>query len=530
MRTKHRPVQKIVVAAPRRPYPSYFWPSIKEILSAIEESWEELAARGRHEVRLIRPHRQFDPADIAEIMRSDMLVIPYLQEAAAWALLKNIRHKLKLPIPCMIYSHGEATAGGGIHHLQEMAQLLGEGDILLCSSSADARALRLCFPRARITVLPFPLSAPLPGSSSPEDAGRSPRRKKLRPRRIVYAGRISEQKNLHTLLLALHILSRQHPQFQWRADIYGKPDRLGSPNMGFRMKNYGGHLKSLSRALGLGDKISWRGHLRQRDLQRALLGDPHVFVSPSLHADENFGVAALKSLLLGNPAVLSDWGGHRDLKRRFPASVYLVPARDSEIGPHIRAEELAEKLVKVFTRASAPAVAANLHAYTAEFAASRLNELLSFQGNIQGPFTPLRLSRLHRLRISRLTRARSFRDSRARWPRPFLRAETKAHLYKNYADRLAKPFFLAYGLREARSRGWNSEKQLIVAPWAKVRGSRILVRDPHRGPWVHASPPNRPAIGQRRRVRDIAGKSFLVTEAAARWLLQTGLAFYLQSP
>src|SRR5207253_2174201 len=70
------------------------------------------------------------------------------------------------------------------------------------------------------------------------------------------------------------------------------------------------------------------------------------FVSPSLHIGENFGLAAFRSLAAGNPAVLSSWGGHRDLGRLFKTSARCVPVRSSRWGPVVSPFELASAMKK----------------------------------------------------------------------------------------------------------------------------------------------------------------------------------------
>src|SRR5581483_11473012 len=183
---------------------------------------------------------------------------------------------------------------------------------------------------------PFPIDLPARAGIETAIGRRGPGlRRGDGERSFVYVGRISEQKNLHNLLHALSILREREPNLRWTLEVYGKPDRWGSPNMGFRMKNYLGFLRRLSRALGIDDRVRWRGFVRRERLDPLIARRPHVFVSARLHSDEDFGVAALKSLCAGQPAVLSAWGGHLDLRRRFPGQVRLVPVYRSGIGPFV---------------------------------------------------------------------------------------------------------------------------------------------------------------------------------------------------
>ena len=185
------------------------------------------------------------------------------------------------------------------------------------------RTLRLCFVRPRVLRIPFLVPA----------TKKYPSPKAQKRKRFIYVGRISEQKHLDALLYAYKLLETKHPEETFELEVHGYEDRLGSPEFGIPPIPYLRFLKKLAKRTGVRN-IKWMGFSTQSKLNKNILSRPHIFISPSLHIGENFGMAAYRSLLLGNPAVLSHWGGHRDLKTLFNNSVHTVPVRESR-GGHI---------------------------------------------------------------------------------------------------------------------------------------------------------------------------------------------------
>ncbi|MFI5348588.1 MAG: glycosyltransferase [Elusimicrobiota bacterium] len=470
------------------------WTSLEEIVRSLEKAWRIAGLRSRADVRVLRVGKEFGedvfPLDaFGPLLRADAIAVAVLTPSIA-RLLDALRRRLKIRTPLIIHSHGEGTTAG--LRFGPLAKALTRDDRLLAASRREARSLRLCWPSARVDVLPFPVADAV--------RGRAPRRGAPV---LVDAGRLSEQKNLHTLLLALSMLDRRAPQLPWRLHVYGKADGLGSPNMGFRMKSYSGYLRSLARRLGIEKRIIWRGYLPARELRRAL-DRRHVFVSPSLHSDEDFGTAALKSLLAGNSAVLSDWGGHADLKHYFSRQVGLVRPVDSDLGPFIPADRLALALLRALTQ-SRPAAAPIRRRllYTTRDCARRLERLSRIAPPFSGRPSPLS------------GRARRLLDRAARLPRtrptaPFSSSAANPYtpkIFANYGDKFSEPFFAAYGPACGVRRGRKTAMTgLALVPWARRSKRRIVVNDPHRGPWS---------------IR----RDKIPRAALARWLLDRGLAY-----
>ncbi len=492
------PVREIVVLTSRRSS----WLSMRRIIPALERAWAALGREPGRRVRVVAAGEARFASVMGTLLKADLVVVTVLTPATRRCLLA-LRERLRVWTPLVLHTHGEGTAAAA--RLGALAGILTEADLFLAASRREARSVRLCFPRADARVVPFPIGLPGRLVSRRAESG---------PRRFVFAGRVSEQKGLHVVLLALRVLARRRPAWRGSLDVYGVSDGLGSPNMGFRFKTYGRFLRRVAATLGLGERVRWLGRLSP-DRLRGALGRDHVFVSASLHSDEDFGVAALDSLCLGGRAALSDWGGHADLKERFGSSVSLARPLDSPFGPFVPADRLADAMARALQ--ARPGGADGARAYSIERCARALSRLCERVGG--RPARPLRLgpaaARVHS-RIGRLPPARPGPGFAA------LPGYGSARIFAGYDDALLKPFLRAYGVGRRGVRGGRVAKTLLLVPWVRVERDRVVVRDPHRG---FRALPRRSARPQRTvACRDVLGRSWLLSRRLAFWLLRCGLA------
>jgi glycosyltransferase involved in cell wall biosynthesis len=129
-------------------------------------------------------------------------------------------------------------------------------------------------------------------------------------RLIVYAGRLSLQKNVHQLLSAFAFIAKEVPQA--RLVILGSVDQLGYPHFGEQPAVHYAHvLGDLVFRLGLEERVVFPGHVSQKEL-RDWLAACDLHISLSTHYGEDFGYSVAQGLMSGAPTVLSSWGGHLD--------------------------------------------------------------------------------------------------------------------------------------------------------------------------------------------------------------------------
>jgi glycosyltransferase involved in cell wall biosynthesis len=108
--------------------------------------------------------------------------------------------------------------------------------------------------------------------------------------RALYLSRLDPKKNIEALLEALALLREASPQLQLTIAGAGDPAHTQA-------------LQDRARALGLGSRVSWLGHV-EGEAKRRAFEDADFFVLAS-HA-ENFGIAAAEALAHGLPCVLAD--------------------------------------------------------------------------------------------------------------------------------------------------------------------------------------------------------------------------------
>ena len=108
--------------------------------------------------------------------------------------------------------------------------------------------------------------------------------------------------------------------------IFGDEDNLGSPNMGILSNSYKDFLLSLISMLKVEDLVAFKGFVSRKIIDKYLAETDFIYVSPSLHADENFGMSPFNILKNGGYCLLSDWGGFSEYRNYFSNQVsYLTP-------------------------------------------------------------------------------------------------------------------------------------------------------------------------------------------------------------
>jgi glycosyltransferase involved in cell wall biosynthesis len=389
------------------------------------------------------------------LLASDCIVVTLLDQVSVNTIL-CLRRDLGFKGRLVIYVHGEGTDGA--QALSGIVPWLTTEDQFILSCEAERATFKLCFPNARTRVLPLPILTTV-GRSGPRRGGS----------RLVYVGRISEQKNLHTLLYAYWIARQRGVSNLPELEIFGREDGYGSPGMRLRSRELQSQLLGACKRLGLDRAVRWRGFVPAPRLRQLAHGPGTVFVSASLHSDEAFGVAACRALASGGHAVLSRWGGHRDLARRFSGQVRLVPVRGGPRGPYVSAAEFAMALEHAMKRRR-DRKPVRLAGLTPESMARELRVVL-VKRRVKG--APLRTSALKR-RIDA-------RKKQLGLP--------GRQVFLGYGDGFARPFFQAYGMRGNSRSGRLAP--LYLCPWVVPRGTRFNVNDPHRGYFTLVAPAGR---------------------------------------
>lgn len=236
-------------------------------------------------MRLIRRNRKFD---IIHVQNSHLCL--------ASTSIKRI-----FGIPLIWHCHILLSQWSRIakQHFENLERTLSnEADMVICGSKESANQLQQHFGTAteKIVVIPPILGVEKFFPIEIRDAIR--REKKDIERRILYVGRISEEKGLHTLLLALKSLLDR-----------GQPVKLLVVG-GATDREYLRRTLEVIGNLGIRKNVFLRGYVDLQEL-RKIYWSSDIVAIPSL--TESFGRVAVEAMAAGIPVVASDVGGLKEL-------------------------------------------------------------------------------------------------------------------------------------------------------------------------------------------------------------------------
>ncbi len=216
---------------------------------------------------------------------------------------------------------------------------------LIVASDAQKKLLEQFF-LADIHVIPFPVD-----SSVFHQNNRS-HRKNGNELIFVFAGRLSHQKNIYSLIKFFakakdeNVLGKD-----FKLKLIGHFDDLYLPfsDSSAPLGTYFHEIfYALKREVGADffeNHVQFLGSLSTQELAQEF-GICDIFISLSTFSHEDFGLAAAEALESGLYAILTRWGGHSSFKNLYPERVSLIDLVPSSSGFELRFDDFKKVLLE----------------------------------------------------------------------------------------------------------------------------------------------------------------------------------------
>lgn len=283
---------------------------IDSIAQVFGSSIESL--RQEHELIYLPPVYEFhSKARRMEMLRDLMLSCDVL---LGWLddMVLRVRQDVNKQIPYACLMLGSLPRGNT--WMMDNYHLFRTTDALLVNCSSDLEIANNFLENAQVRLLPFSFdeSAFYPLDEASKQALRATLGFNSEDKILLYCGRITLEKNVHSVLRIFSVIQKLIPNA--RLVIAGSAHN--TPVFQFFSAysvNISHTLDKVIAKLGIDrDKIRFLGHRDKADL-RGLYNIADVAINMTLNHDENFGLSQVEAMACGTPVVGTNWGGLKDV-------------------------------------------------------------------------------------------------------------------------------------------------------------------------------------------------------------------------
>lgn len=311
------------------------WISLIEATAAIIAYWYRYQ-NANTRVELLDLSQGIQKAQANKVaVNSDHLIIAKISPTTS----QFIKFARAINPECQIIIHGFESSSVYFANtfLYGLDDILYEEDLWIMSCKSDDELAKKAWQKINTAIVPLK-----------ELNLHQPELKKLTERKdILFFGRISEQKNISASLMAVAVVAERMRHEKRKFKIFGYEDYLGVPNLKIPSQGYLEDLYSLVKKLHIDDLVEFHHAVQVEQMEEILSGG--IFLSPSVHSDENFGLVAFRALRMGTPVILSKWGGHIDLGSYF-SGIRYVDVFETSSGAEVNPYEIAKNLLKVWDK------------------------------------------------------------------------------------------------------------------------------------------------------------------------------------
>lgn len=213
---------------------------------------------------------------------------------------------------------------------------------------------------------------------------------------FVFAGRLSRQKRIHTLIRAFHDFLEGSKAKNAHLYLYGSTDHVGDQFVGkWEMEGeYFRKIFRIYRALpeSTQNKIHFMGSVPNVELKAVYQG-ADMLVNLSVHNDEDYGMSVAEAQCSGLPAIITDWGGLASFyNNKMPEAVQLVPVKIGQHSKLIHYQGIVDALTESFKRNKKEnrnhVSLSALERFGVEAGHRIINEIIAHKGEPFTEFTP----------------------------------------------------------------------------------------------------------------------------------------------
>lgn len=221
------------------------------------------------------------------------------------------RERLNRQPPLVGFLNGAMSRGGG-GELARVYRYLKSTDFFVGNCNSDVEIARKFFRNAQVRKLPcsFDESTFEPVDESQRQALKAELGFKKTDKILLYVGRVTLEKNVHTQLRIFSVLQSLFPNLH--LVIVGELENVPFYEFGVYAADMTGMLTRLLSELRLDiNRVHFLGH-KNPVQTRKFYNIADVLVNLTLHHDENFGLAQAEAMACGTPVVGTKWGGLKD--------------------------------------------------------------------------------------------------------------------------------------------------------------------------------------------------------------------------
>ncbi|HEX2210906.1 MAG TPA: glycosyltransferase [Longimicrobium sp.] len=278
--------------------------SLSHVAAAFQEALSE-----RHDLVLL-------PADYYNVSQAERAAMAYrLVESCDVIVsqpdpnLLDARMQLSSPVPLCMLLLGSLPRG--FFALRPLIDTVRASDVMVANCTADVAIAENMFENACVRLLPFGYRERTFYPPTEEETAAMRARLRIPPAAplVLYAGRATVEKNIHTVLKVFAQVHAAVPEAH--LVLAGKVDDVPFAEFGVFPLHLKTSLHRMISRLGLAGRVHQAGGLGADDL-RALYGAADVAVNFTLHHDENFGLGPVEAMACGTPVVGTRWGGLQD--------------------------------------------------------------------------------------------------------------------------------------------------------------------------------------------------------------------------